>query len=463
MVTSKATTQQGAGDGKADEIEDPSLVHFRACLAGALPWKKASLKAMREWREALYRNDSKDGDGNVVEALVGNPMPASNRRLHVLAHHSPSSFLCACTCTVGWLINLDVLPVLPWPAFLPCHPRRWLLLLAAVNVCHDDTWYPETKLLKDAVNMHPIVADDTEKPVASAKPKSAERKGGKTKLDDDARINELVNESVAARLAEITRQQDEQQQRTDHVRSGNDHETRHQQHAGRPSAGPSADDIARTLANALTSRLQISPADTGRVPSSAATLRMTEVKRLAPWDGQKERCDKFGRDLNEMVPVKNLGELRWYSACIYERDVERGLLEISQQRFAEELAAEYVVEWGQSVPLPVSVELSDFDVNEASGDVPFRELKCVTLSTTEAEYVAIADVVKEVLFLRQVWRLMLQDASMPCIPVFEDNQGAIQIAHNPITNSNSKHIDVRHHFIRELIERTEIATTHVPT
>ena len=90
--------------------------------------------------------------------------------------------------------------------------------------------------------------------------------------------------------------------------------------------------------------------------------------------GQKERCDQFGRDLNEMVPVKNLGELKWYSACFYERDLERGLLKISQQRFAEELAAEYGIEWGRSVPLPVSVKLDDFDVNEASPDVPFREL-----------------------------------------------------------------------------------------
>ncbi|CAB1108151.1 unnamed protein product [Ectocarpus sp. CCAP 1310/34] len=63
----------------------------------------------------------------------------------------------------------------------------------------------------------------------------------------------------------------------------------------------------------------------------------------------------------------------------------------------------------------------------------------------------------------QVWPFMLPDAGMPCIPVFEDNQGAIQIAHNPITNSNSKHIDVRHHFIRELVERKEISITHVPT
>ena len=56
---------------------------------------------------------------------------------------------------------------------------------------------------------------------------------------------------------------------------------------------------------------------------------------------------------------------------------------------------------------------------------------------------------------------MLPEVGMPCIPVFEDNQGAIQLARNPITNSNSKHIDVRHHFIRELVARREISITHV--
>ena len=42
----------------------------------------------------------------------------------------------------------------------------------------------------------------------------------------------------------------------------------------------------------------------------------------------KERCDQFGEDLNRMVPVKNLGELKWYSGCFYERDREAGRLKI---------------------------------------------------------------------------------------------------------------------------------------
>ena len=83
--------------------------------------------------------------------------------------------------------------------------------------------------------------------------------------------------------------------------------------------------------------------------------------------GEKERCDQLGRDLNQMVPVKNLGELRWYSGCFYERDWEKDLLKISQQTFAEKLADEYGIEFGKSVPISVGTRLAEFDENEASG------------------------------------------------------------------------------------------------
>ena len=46
--------------------------------------------------------------------------------------------------------------------------------------------------------------------------------------------------------------------------------------------------------------------------------------------------------------------------------------------------------------------------------------------------------------------------------MLEDNEGAVQLTQNPITNSNSKHIDVRHYFYRELAGRKEISVTHVP-
>ena len=92
-----------------------------------------------------------------------------------------------------------------------------------------------------------------------------------------------------------------------------------------------------------------------------------------------------------------------------------------------------------------------------------RTQKCVTLSTSEAEYIALGDAVIELLFLRQVRRFMIPGKGMPCFPVFEDNQGALQLSKNPVSNSNSKHIDVSHHFLRELVRQGDIIVNHVPS
>ena len=58
--------------------------------------------------------------------------------------------------------------------------------------------------------------------------------------------------------------------------------------------------------------------------------------------GQKARCDQFGEDLNDMVQVKNLCELRWYCGWFYERVWKKGVLTISQQTFAEQCTDEYM-------------------------------------------------------------------------------------------------------------------------
>ena len=58
---------------------------------------------------------------------------------------------------------------------------------------------------------------------------------------------------------------------------------------------------------------------------------------------------------------------------------------------------------------------------------------------------------------------MLPGKGMPCFPIFEDNQGAVQLSQNPVSNSNSKHIDVRHHFLRELFRQGDISLSNVPS
>ncbi|XP_017228583.1 uncharacterized protein LOC108203891 [Daucus carota subsp. sativus] len=49
------------------------------------------------------------------------------------------------------------------------------------------------------------------------------------------------------------------------------------------------------------------------------------------------------------------------------------------------------------------------------------------------------------------------------IPIFCDNTSATAISDNPIQHSRAKHIDVRHHFIREHIEKGIVKLIYVPT
>ena len=87
--------------------------------------------------------------------------------------------------------------------------------------------------------------------------------------------------------------------------------------------------------------------------------------------------------------------------------------------------------------------------------------ECMTLSTTQAECVAMSDMGKDILFLRQVGVPCCRRLGCRAFVMYTDNEGTIQIAKHPISNSNSKHSDVRHHFLRELVEWKEIEIIHV--
>ena len=86
----------------------------------------------------------------------------------------------------------------------------------------------------------------------------------------------------------------------------------------------------------------------------------------------------------------------------------------------------------------------------------------VTLSTTEAEYVALSTATQEAVWIRK----LLSDFGVSprqATTVMEDNQGAICLARNPVTHSRSKHIDVRYHYIREALNEGIIDLQYCPT
>jgi hypothetical protein len=79
-----------------------------------------------------------------------------------------------------------------------------------------------------------------------------------------------------------------------------------------------------------------------------------------------------------------------------------------------------------------------------------RLQKCVALSTTEAEYIAITEATEELLWMKKfLQELGLQQERYL---FYCDNQSVIHLSKNSTFHSRSKHIDVRYHWIRDALD-----------
>ena len=91
-----------------------------------------------------------------------------------------------------------------------------------------------------------------------------------------------------------------------------------------------------------------------------------------------------------------------------------------------------------------------------------RKQSTVATSSAEEEYMALANATKEAVWLRT----LLKEMDFPQISatiIFADNQGCIALTRNPVNHSHAKHIDIRHHFIRERVGMGEIDLRYIST
>ena len=84
-----------------------------------------------------------------------------------------------------------------------------------------------------------------------------------------------------------------------------------------------------------------------------------------------------------------------------------------------------------------------------------KGMKSVVLSTTEAGYMALSEVVKELKFIVQLLQTMNIEVELP-ITVHVDNLGAIWLSNNRTTSGRTKHIDIRTAFVKEYQEDGKI-------
>ncbi|KAK3273516.1 hypothetical protein CYMTET_18248 [Cymbomonas tetramitiformis] len=191
-----------------------------------------------------------------------------------------------------------------------------------------------------------------------------------------------------------------------------------------------------------------------------ASLPMSPGTALTPADGK-----------GSMPYRALLGQLQWVARCS-RPDIMAAVSVLS--RFCATYGPQHFV---ALKPLPLSIytdadyagckvtrrSTSGIAVFLCGSLIIFSSMiqKCVSLSTTEAEIIAMSEGAREVKYVLNVLDSLV-DICRP-VPMYCDNQGAIHLATDYVNNSRSKHIEVRNMYIRELVKAKDTEALYTGT
>ena len=86
----------------------------------------------------------------------------------------------------------------------------------------------------------------------------------------------------------------------------------------------------------------------------------------------------------------------------------------------------------------------------------------IAQSTAEVEYIAASTASREAVWLRKLLSDLFRTELEPTV-IHCDNQSCIKLTENPVFHDRSKHIEMRYHYIRDMIQRKVLSLQYVPT
>ncbi|GJX62247.1 retrotransposon protein, putative, ty1-copia subclass [Tanacetum coccineum] len=90
-----------------------------------------------------------------------------------------------------------------------------------------------------------------------------------------------------------------------------------------------------------------------------------------------------------------------------------------------------------------------------------KKQTALAISTTKAEYVSAGKACQQALWMKQA--LIDYDVRLDDIPIMCDNKGTIDLSKNLVQHSQTKHIEIRHHFLRDNVQKGHISIEKVPS
>ncbi|KAF7145183.1 hypothetical protein RHSIM_Rhsim04G0045300 [Rhododendron simsii] len=152
------------------------------------------------------------------------------------------------------------------------------------------------------------------------------------------------------------------------------------------------------------------------------------------------------------VEPKSFVEAEKDESWILAMQEELNQFERNQSKYIKDLLKRFDMEKAKPMgtPMSTSTKLDKDEMGKAFDEKKYR-----------AEYVAVGSCCAQVLWMKQ----QLEDFGLffDHIPIKCDNTSAINLTKNPIQHSRTKHIDIRHHFIRDHVQRGDVVIDFVRT
>lgn len=119
-------------------------------------------------------------------------------------------------------------------------------------------------------------------------------------------------------------------------------------------------------------------------------------------------------------------------------------------------------DWAGDADLRRSTAAYAIMANSAPLSWSSRRLPTVCLSSTEAEYAAVTEAAKELVAHKKLSEGLGFSTPGP-LDLYCDSQSAIALSQNPVYHARTKHVEIKHHYIRQLIAQGDVVLKYIAT
>ncbi|GJW10599.1 retrovirus-related pol polyprotein from transposon TNT 1-94 [Tanacetum coccineum] len=202
----------------------------------------------------------------------------------------------------------------------------------------------------------------------------------------------------------------------------------------------------------------------------------------------QDMCDEFAKIMHDEFEMSMMGELYFFLGLQIQQ-MEDGIF-FNQSKYIKEMLKKFGLEESKPMKTPMSSdtkltkdeECESVDSTKYRGMIEAPNLSsealsvssdtlralplrfkqtALAISTTEAEYVSAGKACQQALWMKQA--LIDYDVRLDDVPIMCDNKGAIDLSKNPVQHSRTKHIEIRHHFLRDNVQKGHISIEKVPS